>query len=139
VISLVLDASVVAKWVFSEEDSDHSLAILDGVRSGKVQVLQPPHWLAEVAAVAVRLDPGVASEVVQLLDAMELPVANDISVYTTACDLAAELGHHLFDTLYHAVALRTEGAKMITADDRYFRKARHKGAIARLRDFAVHE
>jgi predicted nucleic acid-binding protein len=136
-MTLVLDASVVAKWVFSENDADRALAILDGMRSGAIEVLQPPHWLAEVAAVAVRLDPDLASEVVQLLDAMELPVADDVSVYTTACDLAAELDHHLFDTLYHAVALSTDGARMVTADERYFRKARSKGAIVRLRDFAV--
>jgi predicted nucleic acid-binding protein len=135
--SLVLDASVVAKWVFSEHDADKALAILDGMRSGAVEVLQPPHWLAEVAAVAVRLDPGVANEVVQLLDAMELPVTHDVAVYTTACDLAAELDHRLFDTLYHAVALCTDGAQMVTADERYFRKARRKGAIVRLGDFAA--
>jgi hypothetical protein len=43
--------------------------------------------------------------------------------------------HHLFDTLYHAVALEHEDALLVTADDRYYRKAEHYGTIAVLRDW----
>jgi hypothetical protein len=32
---------------------------------------------------------------------------------------------HLFDTLYHAVALSVPGAVLVTADRRYFAKAEH--------------
>ena len=60
---------------------------------------------------------------------MELRVRNDGEVYRTACRLAHELQHHLFDTLYHAVALETEAAVLVTADSRYWRKARRFGAI----------
>ena len=59
---------------------------------------------------------------------------NDTTVYATACDLAIRLNHHLFDTLYHAVALHTTGATLITADQRYFDKARSISQIARLGD-----
>jgi predicted nucleic acid-binding protein len=48
--------------------------------------------------------------------------------------LAIDLGHHLFDTLYHAVALESE-ACLVTADDRYHRKAEALPGIRHLRDW----
>jgi predicted nucleic acid-binding protein len=50
--------------------------------------------------------------------------------------MAIMLDHHLFDTLYHAVALE-QGATLITADEAYFAKAKDLGSITRLADFAV--
>jgi len=44
--------------------------------------------------------------------------------------------HHLFDTLYHAVALE-EGARLVTADAAYFAKAKDLGGIELLADFAM--
>jgi len=49
--------------------------------------------------------------------------------------LTIETDSHLFDTLYHAVALEHEDALLVTADDRYHRKAAHNGRIASLRDW----
>jgi hypothetical protein len=56
------------------------------------------------------------------------------AVYRCAADLSIALKHHLFHTLYHAVALE-EGATLVTADETYFNKARDVGAIRLLRDF----
>jgi predicted nucleic acid-binding protein len=52
------------------------------------------------------------------------------------CEMAIQLRQHLFDTLYHAVALETADAVLITADERYFRAARSIGGIARLKDWS---
>jgi predicted nucleic acid-binding protein len=56
--------------------------------------------------------------------------------YTRAIALACQLDHHLFDTLYHAVALTIPGAVLVTADRRYFAKAQHLGQITWLADFS---
>ena len=48
------------------------------------------------------------------------------------CELARALGQHVFDTLYHAVALLTPGAMLVTADERYYRKAAAYGSIVLL-------
>jgi predicted nucleic acid-binding protein len=48
--------------------------------------------------------------------------------------MAMRLSHHLFDTLYHAVALE-EGAMLVTADDAYLMKAKSLGGIVSLADF----
>ncbi|HEY0511626.1 MAG TPA: type II toxin-antitoxin system VapC family toxin [Thermoanaerobaculia bacterium] len=132
---IVIDASVVVKWVFpesaAEENTEEALALLAEIKSGTVDLLQPPHWLAEVAAVVTRLRPEIADSVLDLLDAMELPVVYDLAIFKTASRIARDLNHHLFDTLYHAVALEY-GGTLVSADGRYFRKARPLGRIVPL-------
>jgi predicted nucleic acid-binding protein len=134
-MKVVVDASVVVKWILPDSEreapTDEALALLRGVQAGNVEPIQPPHWLAEVAAVLARLRPEIAESTLDLLDALELPVAEDIAIYRRATRLAAELSHHLFDTLYHAVALERD-VLLITADAHYHRKARHLGAIVGL-------
>ena len=58
------------------------------------------------------------------------------TAYPRAIELAHQLDHHLFDTLYHAVALSVPGAVLVTADRRYFDKASHLGQIAWLAEFS---
>jgi predicted nucleic acid-binding protein len=133
---VVLDASVVLKWIFpagaDERDVEPALALLAALRQGSVTAVQPVHWLAEVAAVVARRFPARAREVIGLLYSMELPVHDHLAVYERAAVLAADTGQHLFDTLYHAVALSRPGASLVTADERYYRAARRAGRVLRL-------
>jgi predicted nucleic acid-binding protein len=136
---IVIDASVAIKWLLPERDdeadSDKALALLAGVKRGAIELIQPPHWLAEVAAVLTRLSPGTVEDDVVDLYALELPVLDTPSLYLAACELARSLNHHLFDTLYHAVALETSDAALVTADEHYYRKAASRGSIALLSSF----
>ncbi len=50
--------------------------------------------------------------------------------------LSHELGHRLFDALYHAVALET-GVHLVTTDKRYVLKAAERGDIVELSRWAV--
>jgi predicted nucleic acid-binding protein len=138
-MTVVLDASVIIKWVFADRaEESHSLQalqILQLIQESRLGVVQPPHWLAEAAAVISRLDAGRARRAVSLLYALELPVAADVEVYLKACDLSASLKQHVFDTLYHAVALYESEAILVTADERYYRQAYRIGRIVRLKDF----
>ncbi|GJL62751.1 MAG: hypothetical protein NPIRA04_14050 [Nitrospirales bacterium] len=138
---LVLDASVIVKWILSdrttEEDTGKALDILQAVKDGHLTLQQPPHWLAEAAAVISRLSPMIAQESVALLHAMDFPVLIEPEIYQRACHLAIELQQHLFDTLYHAVALCQPNTMLVTADDRYYRKASKIGSIVRLRDYPL--
>lgn len=139
--SVVLDPSVIVKWIFADRaEESHSLQalqILQFVKESRVTVVQPPHWLAEVAAVIVRLDPGRARQAGSLLHALEFPVVTGVEVYHKACDLSASLKQHVFDTLYHAVALTEPGAVFVTADEQYYRKAYRAGRIVRLKEFSL--
>lgn len=137
-MTVVLDASVVLKWLLEdparEPDTEKALSIVESVVRGRLEVLQPVHWLAEVAAVAARLAPETAVRDVEMLAAMEFPTTDDPKVIVRATSLAIETKHHLFDTLYHAVALEHD-ALLVTADDRYYGKAERFGTIAALRDW----
>lgn len=132
---LVIDASVVTKWFLPDAEKephvDQALALLEDVRTGRVSPLQPPHWLAEVSAVITRLRPGIAEDAIQLLDTLDLPIMGEADVYRRASRISRELEHHLFDTLYHAVALEHDGI-LISADDHYIRKASRLGRIVPL-------
>ena len=65
---------------------------------------------------------------------MDFQRVESSAIYATACDLAIRLNHHMFDTLYHAVALHEPNATLITADCRYYDKARSIGQITLLGD-----
>ena len=137
--TLVVDASVIVKWMVPDHPQEahipQALHILQEIKEGSLAVLQPPHWLAEVAAVMARLEPQFARDIITLLYAMDLPVADDIEIYDRACALSIEVGLHVFDTLYHAVALSTSEAILVTADEQYFRTASKFGQILRLKDY----
>ena len=134
-MKVVIDASVAIKWILPDADdatgNEKALDLLGALRAGVLEPVQPPHWLAEVAAVIARLRPALLEPAIDLLDAMEVPVIGGHEMYRRAGRMAADLGHHLFDTLYHAVALEL-GTNLVTADDHYWRKAHRLGRIVRL-------
>jgi predicted nucleic acid-binding protein len=140
-MTLVLDASVILKWLLADSerapDTAKATALLAFVFTGKATLLQPIHWLPEVAAVIARLSPQTAQDDVDMLSAMELPTSNESQVLRRATALAMETGQHLFDTLYHAVALEHEDATLITADERYRLKAKSYGRNTALHDWVI--
>lgn len=138
---LVLDASVVIKWFFrddpTEQHAQQALQILSAVGTGEVKLVQPPHFMAEVSAVLAREKPVKAqTDIIDLLN-IEWRVADSAAIYTTAISLAASLDHHLFDTLYHAVALHQSDAMLVTADVRYYNKAKEAGHVILLESFSL--
>jgi len=137
-LKVVIDASVAVKWFLREAaDEDHvpqAVTLLRRIGGRELSPIQPPHWLAEVAAVLARRYPEAAQPGVELLAAMDIPIVTDLSCYRHAVILAQNLGHHLFDTLYHAAALETD-ATLITADRHYWRKANSLGHITLLEHF----
>lgn len=137
----VVDASVAVKW-FVDGDwalrEDHLEPALDLLRAsarGTIDLIQPPHFMAEVAAVLARLKPQTAARDVAELAALDIEWAGATEAVPQAIALARQLDHHLFDTLYHALAIDRPGAVLVTADRRYFDKARHLSRIAWLPDF----
>ena len=137
--SYVIDASVAVKWFIPdttiETDVDRALQLLACAQRDEARFLQPAHWVSEVAAVLVRLAPKTVGSSVEALMALSfVNTTNDVDHYQRAISLALKLDHHLFDTLYHAVALE-EKATLITADRKYYDKARRMGSILMLEEF----
>ena len=137
---VVIDASVAIKWVIRdallEPDAGQALAILRGIRAHTIEVFEPPHWVAEILAVIARARPQRIPLTFGILSTLAFKETVQPSCYRRAADLAIQYNHHLFDTLYHAVALE-EGATLVTADEAYFAKAGGLGNIQRLADFAA--
>jgi predicted nucleic acid-binding protein len=138
-VTVVLDASVVIKWLLNdpqrEAGTEKATQLMELIAKGSQAALQPPHWLAEVGAVLARENPSTATHDVTMLSALDLPTTNDPLVLRRAVALAIELKQHVFDTLYHAVALETPEATLITADRGYLRVARRRGRIVDLLDW----
>ena len=134
----VVDASVALKWFFNERTdephADRAITVLRDISAGRSRMVQPPHFLAEVAAVLARKAPETARENLLDLQLLEWESVESPAIHATAIDLSIDLRHHLFDTLYHATAMRTEGATLVTADDSHYAKARHRRRITRLQD-----
>ena len=138
-MNVVIDASVALKWFFRLQDDephvDQALALLRCVDQGTCRMIQPPHFLAEMAAVLARKKPTAAQQdITDLLD-IEVHYIDEPAVYPSAIDLAVHLQHHLFDTLYHATALYYPDATLYTADQRYYEKAHTIGNIAFISSF----
>lgn len=135
-MTLVIDASVIIKWLLRdperEADTDRATALLESVVTGRVEILQPFHWLAEVAAVLCRLTPDTAEDDILRLRALRLPGTDEPAVIRRACELSIRHGTHVFDSLYHAVALDEPDGLLITADHAYGRAAAGIGRLIAL-------
>ncbi len=136
---VVVDASVAIKWFLCfRPDEDHdalALRILEEAVLGSLDLVQPPHFIAEIAAVLARTKPAEAQD--DLLDLLNIErrTLDTPEIHATALELAIRHQHHLFDTLYHAVALHTPGATLITADRRYYDKVKTEDRIVMLGDW----
>lgn len=139
--ALTIDASVIVKWIFPEKTHEahtaQALSLLEAIKNDVISIVQPPHWLPEIMSVVVRLNSKIVEETIMLLSALEFHIADVPEIYHTACQLSHRYQHHLFDTLYHAVALNNPQTQLITADEKYYRKSFKEGAIIRLEDFST--
>ena len=111
---IVVDASVALKWFLrspdEESDGAAALDVLRAIHEDRLAMVQPPHFIAEVSAVLAREGARFADEALRDLLEIEQETVADQGVYRRAMVLSRRLNHHLFDTLYHAVALETPHA-----------------------------
>ena len=114
----VVDASVALKWVLDEPGKEAADVLLDG------DLLAPSLWLIEAANTLWKrsqrgeLRAGEAAAMLAELrnaPVTTVPMETDVAA---ALDIAARLGHPVYNCLYLALALR-EGAEVVTADRRF--------------------
>ncbi len=137
-MKIVADASVAVKWIFhdapGEIDIERALSLLDGVRNGTIDLVQPEHWIIEIAQATVLKAPERAKVLMADVRALPFETIHSWDILDKAMELSARLKHHLFDAVYHAIALEHD-AVFVTADDRYFAKAFQLGNIKMLTAF----
>jgi predicted nucleic acid-binding protein len=139
-LNLVIDASVTLKWFLlhhhDEQDLDKAGALAMAAEEGKVHLFAPLHWRLEVLGVLSRNAPSVVEEALLELSGLNAKTIDTHSVYLAAATMAADLKQHMFDTMYHAVAISCS-ATLVTADEAYFTKARALGHISLLSNFEL--
>ena len=119
---VVVDASVVLKWLRDETDADWARAL---ARQPDTRLLAPELLLSECANVLWRIQrrgEATPEHVVGLLaDLIANPLAIEVmprSVHGLALGLALRMAHPVYDCLYLALALDRDAA-LATADRRF--------------------
>ncbi|MDE0110557.1 MAG: type II toxin-antitoxin system VapC family toxin [Bryobacterales bacterium] len=117
---LVVDASVAAKWLIAEPDSEIAAVLLDGSFD-----LHAPRLLAsEIGNMLWRkarngsIDDYEAARLAAALVDMPLQWRDDERTCVEAVRIAVEIGHPAYDCMYLALALLI-GTKVVTADKRF--------------------
>ena len=92
----VVDASVAVKWfaegdwALREGDIEPALELLKASTRGTMDFYQPPHFLAEVAAVVSRLNPDRAQQYCDNLAQLNITWAAPTVAYARAIELARQ-------------------------------------------------
>jgi predicted nucleic acid-binding protein len=118
--TVVVDASVAAKWFFPEQHSQAALKLL----SGRNRLIAPDLLAAEFGNLTwkrVRRRELTLEDAAKLIqDFLRLPVEliSSSPLLPSALDLAIETSRTVYDCLYLALAINQE-ATLVTADKRF--------------------
>lgn len=121
-----MDASVVAKWLFQESDTDKATALLHHTQAGRLTVRAPTLLSVEIAsALSKRVLCGLlsADEALWLYDRFQVlcPFLEDVTKLAgPALRLAIQFRHSAYDCLYVALA-QQERCALLTANEKMFR------------------
>lgn len=122
-MSIVVDASVAAKYLIPESDTEKARVLFVEWQQGRVDLMAPEILPAEVASALWKrvrrglASPGNATGLLDRFNQIELPLAPLDELVAPALKLALENRHTVYDGLYLALALET-GSDFVTADAR---------------------
>ncbi len=128
----VPDTSVILKWAIgleSELDREKAIHILDAWVGNNIEIVLPELWVFEVGNVLGRMVPDSALEKMETLLEFRFKT-KELNKQTckSILKLMKDLSVSFYDASYHALAQRMGGV-FITADDKYYQKARARGNI----------
>jgi predicted nucleic acid-binding protein len=115
---LVVDASVAAKWVLHEADSDAARSIVE-----HAQLMAPDLLWAELGSLLWRrqrkgeLTAAQAREMLLTLRAFPIRTHRMFPLLPLALEIAMTIGHSVYDCVYLALA-DEENCRVVTADRR---------------------
>lgn len=126
---MVVDSSVIVKWVLPEPDSDAARRLMGA------WLIAPALWRFEAAAVVAKWVKDGRLSIERAPFRLATMMAAPVDTSDTADDLPAALAlanrlrHPLYDCLYLAVALRA-GVELVTADTEFVRAVRRAPDLA---------
>jgi predicted nucleic acid-binding protein len=141
-MSVVVDASVAAKWLMPEPDSDKAEALLLRWQRKSIDLAAPRMISIEIANVLWKrafrglISPIRAARLYDDFDRLGLPLESTDGLVAPALELALQYGHSVYDGLYLVLALNL-GWDLMTSDERLYRKVSPAFSQVRLlRDWA---
>lgn len=123
--TLVLDASVIVKWYFKEQNSEKAIRIRDLYRNYIVDIIVPDLLYYEVTNV-VRFNNEITNRkkkrIINNLFNINLETRIlDKSDFLDALNSAENSDTTIYDTIYYILAKKIDG-KYITADQNFYNK-----------------
>ena len=131
-MTLIIDASIAAKWLFEEDGSAAARAL-----RGTAPMCAPDFLLLEVFHVMWKrvrrgeMPPEALQDLPKLLAAAFDLVVPAADLLQDAAGKARQLAHPVYDCLYITLAER-DGSTLITADEKQFLAARKAAVKVRL-------
>lgn len=133
----VVDVSVIVKWCFQKENlSDFALRLREDYVNSKVELLVPSHTFFEVVnVVSLQSEKLALSFLAHLLTLNMREYHLNLSISALALEIVKKCsGVAFYDAFYHALAISL-GATFITADEKYFQKAKSLKKIMLLENY----
>jgi predicted nucleic acid-binding protein len=124
--TIVVDASVVIKWLIPEDDQPKALEIRDSYQEARMNVVAPGLLTAEIGNVLwKRVRSGLLSsaeaEKALFRFQQDTPILRDSPVINaSALRLAVAHNRTFYDSLYLAVAIHHQ-CDLVTADEKFVR------------------
>jgi predicted nucleic acid-binding protein len=134
---IVPDASVLLKWSFDsgdESEQDKALALRHLWLAGLLRIILPSLWTYEIGNVLCTKNPGLAREILEVYVGYQFEEERAADLYDDIIRIVAATKATFYDAAYHAVAIRHKGT-LVTADERYIRKAAAIGHAVLLKDW----
>lgn len=119
--NLIVDASVAAKWMREEENSDHAGRLLDS----PLTLMAPDLVIPELGNVirnwcrSGAISEALGRDLTDDLPGIGLKLVASSEVVSSALELALAYNRSLYDSLYVALAQR-EACQLVTADLRLY-------------------
>lgn len=134
-MTLLVDTSVVIKWIVREEDSDLALLVLDVAPLAAPDLLRAE--LANVLSTKVRKGQMSAEQALaaQAINEAALSFLPTMNLARRALEMALELHHPAYDCFFLALAEAMDG-HLITADKRMIARCDDTPYAALLRPLA---
>ncbi len=135
----VLDASVLLKWVFQDEnDADRAIVLRDEYLRGDSVIIVPSFAFYEFVSVLRHSRRGFSQEEINreihnVFDLQLISIELDEDLAREAVNISFQTGTAVYDAYYVALA-GVLGCQLITADYESYRRLRHLSYVVGLRD-----
>lgn len=123
--SVVVDSSVVIKWLTAEVHSAEARRVLTDFQAGKLQLLAPDLLHAEVGNITWKkvrfqgLSSADADAILLAFQALPIGLTSSAVLLEDAFRIATAHERSVYDSLYLALSVR-EKCRVVTADERLF-------------------